>query len=38
MWPGYGDNMRVLEWIIGRVHGTAKAVETEIGKAPPTRI
>ena len=34
MWSGYGDNMRVLEWIIGRVNGTAKAVETEIGKAP----
>ncbi len=34
MWPGYGDNMRVLEWIIGRVNGTAKAVETEIGMVP----
>jgi len=34
MWAGYGDNMRVLEWIIGRVNGTAKAVETEIGFAP----
>ncbi len=34
MWAGYGDNMRVLEWIIGRVNGTAKAVETEVGKAP----
>jgi len=34
MWAGYGDNMRVLEWIIGRVNGTAKFVETEIGKAP----
>ena len=34
MWPGYGDNMRVLEWIIGRVNGTAKGVETEIGVVP----
>jgi phosphoenolpyruvate carboxykinase (GTP) len=34
MWPGYGDNMRVLEWIINRVHGTAKGVETEIGVVP----
>lgn len=34
MWAGYGENMRVLEWIIGRVNGTAKAVETEIGFAP----
>ena len=34
MWAGYGENMRVLEWIIGRVKGTSKAVETEIGFAP----
>jgi len=34
MWAGYGENMRVLEWIIGRVNGTAKAAETEIGFAP----
>jgi phosphoenolpyruvate carboxykinase (GTP) len=34
MWAGYGENMRVLEWIIGRVQGNANAVETEIGFAP----
>jgi len=34
MWPGYGDNMRVLEWIIGRVKGTAKGTETAIGTVP----
>lgn len=34
MWPGYGDNMRVLEWIIGRVQGTAKGIDTEIGTVP----
>lgn len=34
MWPGYGENMRVLEWIIGRVNGTAKGIDTEIGLVP----
>lgn len=34
MWPGYGDNMRVLEWIINRCEGTADAVETPIGFVP----
>jgi phosphoenolpyruvate carboxykinase (GTP) len=34
MWAGYGENMRVLEWIIGRIHGSAQAVETEIGFSP----
>ncbi|MGY0610971.1 MULTISPECIES: phosphoenolpyruvate carboxykinase (GTP) [unclassified Luteimonas] len=34
MWPGFGDNMRVLEWIIGRVDGGAKADAAVIGHVP----
>jgi len=34
LWPGYGDNIRVLQWIIERVEGTASAVETPIGFVP----
>jgi len=33
-WPGYGQNMRVLEWVVGRVHGRASAVESPFGKMP----
>jgi len=34
IWPGFGDNMRVLMWILGRCDGTAEAVETPIGYEP----
>lgn len=34
IWPGFGDNMRVLEWIIDRCEGKADAVETAIGYEP----
>ena len=34
LWPGYGDNIRVLQWIFERVAGTAKADETPIGFVP----
>lgn len=34
LWPGYGDNIRVLKWIFERVEGTAKSVETAIGILP----
>ena len=35
MWPGFGENSRVLAWIFGRVIGGAQAVETPIGLVPP---
>ncbi|HEV8480589.1 MAG TPA: phosphoenolpyruvate carboxykinase (GTP) [Candidatus Eisenbacteria bacterium] len=34
LWPGYGENSRVLKWIVERVHGTGKAVDTPIGRLP----
>ena len=34
VWPGFGDNMRVLNWIIDRCEGKADAVETPIGYVP----
>ena len=34
MWPGFGDNLRVLEWIIKRCDGEVDAVETPIGFMP----
>jgi phosphoenolpyruvate carboxykinase (GTP) len=34
MWPGFGDNLRVLEWMLKRVTGQAGAVETPVGNLP----
>jgi phosphoenolpyruvate carboxykinase (GTP) len=34
MWPGYGDNSRVLKWVFERVSGTGHAVDTPIGRLP----
>jgi phosphoenolpyruvate carboxykinase (GTP) len=34
VWPGFGDNSRVLAWIAGRLDGTAEAVDSPIGKLP----
>ena len=34
LWPGYGDNSRVLKWIFERCDGKARAVDTPIGRLP----
>jgi phosphoenolpyruvate carboxykinase (GTP) len=34
LWPGYGENVRILKWIVERINGTGQAVETPIGHVP----
>jgi phosphoenolpyruvate carboxykinase (GTP) len=34
LWPGFGENSRVLKWIVERIDGNAQAVETPIGHVP----
>ena len=34
VWPGFGENSRVLEWIFKRCEGTADAIDTPIGRLP----
>jgi phosphoenolpyruvate carboxykinase (GTP) len=36
LWPGFGENSRVLEWVFDRVSGRGDAVETAIGYVPTT--
>ena len=34
LWPGFGENSRVLKWVFERLDGTADAVDTAIGRVP----
>ena len=34
LWPGYGENARILAWMVERIRGTGKAVETPLGFIP----
>ncbi|HEX4819024.1 MAG TPA: phosphoenolpyruvate carboxykinase (GTP) [Acidimicrobiales bacterium] len=34
LWPGFGDNSRVLKWVLEEVDGTGKGVDTPIGRVP----
>jgi phosphoenolpyruvate carboxykinase (GTP) len=34
VWPGFGDNIRVLKWIAERIDGEAEAVDTPVGRTP----
>jgi phosphoenolpyruvate carboxykinase (GTP) len=34
LWPGFGDNARILKWALQRIEGTAEAVHTPIGDIP----
>jgi phosphoenolpyruvate carboxykinase (GTP) len=34
LWPGYGENVRVLKWVVERIRGTGQAQETPVGSIP----
>jgi phosphoenolpyruvate carboxykinase (GTP) len=34
LWPGYGENLRIIEWILGRCRGEVTGVETPVGIVP----
>ncbi len=34
VWPGYGENMRVLEWMLGRIEGQAAGADNLFGTSP----
>jgi phosphoenolpyruvate carboxykinase (GTP) len=36
LWPGFGENSRVLKWVVDRVNGDGEAVDTPIGRVPST--
>jgi phosphoenolpyruvate carboxykinase (GTP) len=36
LWPGYGENARVLKWMLERIEGKGAATETPIGTVPTT--
>jgi phosphoenolpyruvate carboxykinase (GTP) len=35
LWPGFGENSRVLKWVVERLEGRAAAIETPVGLVPP---
>jgi phosphoenolpyruvate carboxykinase (GTP) len=37
LWPGFGENMRILKWIIGRTRGQSACVESPLGRIPRYR-
>ena len=37
LWPGFGDNSRVLKWVVERLNGDGDAVDTPIGRVPTRR-
>ncbi|HEV7863242.1 MAG TPA: phosphoenolpyruvate carboxykinase (GTP) [Acidimicrobiia bacterium] len=37
LWPGFGENIRVLKWVLERVSGEGEAVDTPIGRLPAAR-